>query len=573
MKSTSFRTASRIAATFCFAICCCNCHAQQNGNDLINTLKPALDLQTVGILNIDLERVSFDDLVSPIAESLGESSIERAQFSEAAAEYASGLKQLQQSGATRLNVLFKLGTLVDADCMFAVECRNHDSAQRVAALLDGELRGFYGLYPEVKTKGSVVYASQSDGGRPNWAENTVDPPKWALTHTEKDLKQLASAIEKAGDAPIRFCFVLTDDQKRALVELNPKAFAAGSIGSAASIENLQSISIAIVPGQQIKVWVTATSPESITAMAGKASRSIIAISNMPALKQNLGKFSQWLATLPEQVTPEGSVAILDLSGEQFSNAIRGINGPVYQMLRKQRYSRTIAKLREVVIAFHNYHDANGNLPPSYSVNEAGKPLLSWRVLILPYLGEHSLFDKFNLDEPWDSDTNQLASEAIPSVFRWDWQSADDGQPLTTRIQALKGEGSAISNEPRKLSEIPDGTSSTIAVMEVASAKAVQWSKPVDFDSQQKDLIAGLVDEGSNGFWTGFCDASIHFIPKDMDPAKLRLVMLANDGERVDLHQPPENDNVVDPDYDPLSELPSFWFNHLVPRMWMVGGIE
>ena len=72
-------------------------------------------------------------------------------------------------------------------------------------------------------------------------------------------------------------------------------------------------------------------------------------------------------------------------------------------------------LKQIGLAMHNYHDARGRLPAAYTVDKDGKPLLSWRVLILPYTEEAALYKEFHLDEPWDSEHNKNLIARMPAV--------------------------------------------------------------------------------------------------------------------------------------------------------------
>ena len=74
-------------------------------------------------------------------------------------------------------------------------------------------------------------------------------------------------------------------------------------------------------------------------------------------------------------------------------------------------------LKQIGLAMHNYHDNTGYLPPATSYSEDGKPLLSWRVLILPYMEQGELYKQFKLDEPWDSPHNIQLVERMPKVFQ------------------------------------------------------------------------------------------------------------------------------------------------------------
>ena len=60
-------------------------------------------------------------------------------------------------------------------------------------------------------------------------------------------------------------------------------------------------------------------------------------------------------------------------------------------------------MSQLTLAFLVYHEVHGSFPPAYTVDENGKPLHSWRVLILPFIEQKALYDKIRLDEPWDSE--------------------------------------------------------------------------------------------------------------------------------------------------------------------------
>src|SRR6185312_11489838 len=70
----------------------------------------------------------------------------------------------------------------------------------------------------------------------------------------------------------------------------------------------------------------------------------------------------------------------------------------------------------IMIGLHQYHDAHGKLPPPAITDKAGKPLLSWRVALLPYLEQVALYNQFHLDEPWDSEHNRKLLPQMPKVY-------------------------------------------------------------------------------------------------------------------------------------------------------------
>jgi hypothetical protein len=74
-------------------------------------------------------------------------------------------------------------------------------------------------------------------------------------------------------------------------------------------------------------------------------------------------------------------------------------------------------LKQIAIALHNYHDTFGSLPPAYVADENGRPMHSWRVLLLPFIEHKALYDEYRFDEPWDGPHNRQLADYMPSVYR------------------------------------------------------------------------------------------------------------------------------------------------------------
>ena len=71
----------------------------------------------------------------------------------------------------------------------------------------------------------------------------------------------------------------------------------------------------------------------------------------------------------------------------------------------------------LTLAMYRYNLDHGTLPPAFTLDAEGKPLHSWRVLLLPYLGEAELYAKIRLDEPWDSEYNRQFHETLLPMFQ------------------------------------------------------------------------------------------------------------------------------------------------------------
>lgn len=139
-----------------------------------------------------------------------------------------------------------------------------------------------------------------------------------------------------------------------------------------------------------------------------------------------------------------------------------------------------SSLRLLSKAMLDYHQAHGRLPPAVLRGKDGKPLLSWRVAVLPYLGEEELFKQFKLDEPWDGPHNKTLITRMPKVFcsyRIP-ENADEQIPPTTGYQVFTGPGMLFDGRRgMRLADVKDGAEQTILLAE--TTRLVPWTKPED----------------------------------------------------------------------------------------------
>jgi hypothetical protein len=130
-------------------------------------------------------------------------------------------------------------------------------------------------------------------------------------------------------------------------------------------------------------------------------------------------------------------------------------------------------LKQIVLGFHNYNDTYGVLPTN-QLSKDQKPLLSWRVQILPFIEEDNLYKQFKLDEPWDSENNKKLIEKMPMLYAPVRGKVEPGMTFYQTFTGKHGWMKAGANIPNAF---PDGTSNTFICAE--AAKPVIWTKPDD----------------------------------------------------------------------------------------------
>ncbi len=249
----------------------------------------------------------------------------------------------------------------------------------------------------------------------------------------------------------------------------------------------------------------------------------------------------------KQIGPILSVEISAPSG--FPTTLLGVGGlgliglaapAVTKVQSASGRMQSANNLKQMGLAFHNYHDVNGRFPANIVDKNTGKPLLSWRVAILPYIEQDALYKSFKQDEPWDSENNLKLAKTLVEVYSLKNQTLRDTQGnCLTPYQALAGKGT-LFEEGKKLrfADVRDGTSNTLMFAE--AKKQIVWSKPDDipFDPSKdlpmpNTLFGGLFPGGFNA---AFADGSVRFISDEIDTKTLKRLFTHSDGEVIDFNK-------------------------------------
>jgi hypothetical protein len=209
----------------------------------------------------------------------------------------------------------------------------------------------------------------------------------------------------------------------------------------------------------------------------------------------------------------------------------GLALPAVQSARESARSvQSMNNLKQLLLANHSYHATNQNFPPAYTASKDGKPLLSWRVAILPYLDQQSLYQQFHKDEPWDSPHNKALLAMMPPTFRSPRSNAAAG--MTTYLGVAGPHGVFPGVKPVSITNISDGCSNTIMVVEVPDAAAVPWTKPDDFVPDLENPSRGLVGSWPGVFLAAFADGHVQSISFGIDPKTLKALFTRDGGEAI-----------------------------------------
>jgi RNA polymerase sigma factor (sigma-70 family) len=184
-------------------------------------------------------------------------------------------------------------------------------------------------------------------------------------------------------------------------------------------------------------------------------------------------------------------------------------------------------IHNISYAMHEYHDVLGTFPPVAVLDKNKKPLLSWRVLLLQYLGEQALFKEFKLDEPWDSAHNKKLLAKMPRVYAPVTGKA--AEPGMTYYQVFTGPGTAFEGtRGLRIWDFIDGTSNTALLIE--AGEPVPWTKPADLVYDPKKPLPKLGGLFKDRIHCGLADGSVMPIRRDFVEKAMRILIVRNDGE-------------------------------------------
>ena len=211
-------------------------------------------------------------------------------------------------------------------------------------------------------------------------------------------------------------------------------------------------------------------------------------------------------------------------------------------------------MKQIMLALHNYHDANKAFPTAYRINEDGKPMHSWRVALLPYIEQTALYERMYpyMNEPWDSENNkQFHNINIPQYQCPGAKNAPGMTNYSVVVGKVDSEGarelglqapcSTAFPEPNKwvsLAHMTDGTSNTIGIVE--RREPVCWMDPSQEITLEEAIKLYQTEQSpvgsthKGGFNIGICDGSVTFMSETVSIEVWKALLTANGGEWIGL---------------------------------------
>ncbi|MBL8851102.1 MAG: DUF1559 domain-containing protein [Planctomycetaceae bacterium] len=195
-------------------------------------------------------------------------------------------------------------------------------------------------------------------------------------------------------------------------------------------------------------------------------------------------------------------------------------------------------MRQISMALQTYAtNNNGQLPPAYIADENGRPMHSWRVLLLPYMEQQALYDRYNFDEPWNGPNNSRLAGEIPQLYQCpddDRPRGDSQRPWTSYVVVVGPNTIWPGTESGGLDRIPDGSDRTLLLVEVRDS-GINWMEPRDLTLEEMNPRIngegrlGISSVHPNVAHFMFADGHGGPLSDDLKPDTLRQLIQIDDG--------------------------------------------
>jgi hypothetical protein len=140
---------------------------------------------------------------------------------------------------------------------------------------------------------------------------------------------------------------------------------------------------------------------------------------------------------------------------------------------------------------------------------------------LPYLEQFALYERFRLDEPWDSPHNTSLLKEMPRVYAP--VAPADATPYATYYQGFAGPGALFGGEQgAMIADIIHVARPTLMVVE--AAHPAPWTKPEDVPYDKEGPLPRLGGQFDDGFYAAFADGSVRFIGRGVAPESIRAAV-------------------------------------------------
>lgn len=486
---------------------------------------PFVEEATLGVVRVDFSRIDTDAVAELLARVAPDSLDPAADRQRRKAVFDA----MAEAGLREIYFVITMagGTDVDENLAFAVVPLPPDTDRSVpadrlpqAVALKKHMGGARN-FTAAAVKGDVLVAG---------TQETIDR---LATITPDARPELEKAFAAAGPAAVQVLVLPPKYTARVLAETMPElpervgggpssVLTRGCLWGAAAID--------LPPAASVRATIQSADADAAKALGARWEQLGNVLERLLHVEKRVPEAGELWAALGPRVEGDRLLWTVHRDNGGTDKAFR-LLAPVIEDARQRAYQvASMHNLRRIGIALHNHHDRYRTFPAAANYDKNGRPLLSWRVHILPWMEGGEVYREFHLDEPWDSPHNKKLIARMPSFYRRSDSRAPAG---TTTYLAPVGPGMLFAGkEGHSINQITDGTSNTAMVVDADDSQAVPWTKPDDWHYDSARPLAGLIRPRGGAFCVLMADGSSRVVRPDVDPELWKQVLTIADGEPV-----------------------------------------
>lgn len=499
-----------------------------------------VDDQTIAVGIIDVRRIDMAAAMEKMTKLIGPG---MPQPVETRASMVAMREGLLKAGAEHIFLVYGNAELGGMPTVI-VPLKDKSKAEEIATLVaDGRSAPFKGNASPLGWNTTPVVRNVSWKVIDEYVvigTSTAFTAKESLKPTAR--QQLVAAMQSKSEAAVQVYLIPSNDIRKVLSEmmpLLPKELGGGSSNVITQGLQWAAIAVDLPPSLSgtLKIQTeNRAQAQELTELWKKMLEVIKAEASRTGREHPAGK-------LINEVAKSLEIKVSDRTIEMMATSEK--LEPLTELLAKSLSDNTgdtlnASQLRNMLTAMHNFHGDFNRLPTQAICDKDGKPLLSWRVAMLPYLGQDHLYKQFKLDEPWDSENNIKLIEKMPRIYVHPVaKNVPANHTLYQVFYSKKGDKPAaaiMENGKITLQQfaLQDGTSNTFVLTDAAST-AVPWTKPADlyYDGKVENLPKLVSPRGDDWAHVVFADGSVRRYKVTANPKLLWQLIGRNDGYNMD----------------------------------------
>ena len=509
------------------AITCSMAFAQEPHSTV---LRPFMTDDIVGVFYVNLEELDLDATIQAAAKLGFQEQDEFMDLTEATPGFKVAISRLKQAGISRAYGLLRASDVQSMGTSWVFPLKKGSNSETARSVFAGVVKSARPeLFAEVEVTENTVLASAT--------KKQMERLRKKHDGTSKLRKPMWDAL---GNGAVGIVLFGDSDTRRVVNELLPSLpvpFEAITGELLAKDLNWGGVELTLGKTPNAKIVIDAFNEQAAKTVQSSFSNCLNFLRQLPQTKSYLpaSEFGFVFESLnPVRDGSRVTVSTRRLSAEM--DRLAGVLAPQVKLLRVETTkTEKLNQLRQLALANHNFESAFSRFPTQATVDKNGKPMLSWRVQILPFIGRNDLYQKFHLDEPWDSEHNRKLIAQMPEPFK-------DPHPLShnnnkagnTIYQGVAGEGMMFNGAQEiRFKDITDGSSNTILIVAVAREHAVPWTKPTDWQVDSNDPTALLREPNRTEVEFAIADGSTRRISISTESKTWNQLIQKADGSAVE----------------------------------------